>query len=413
MVSFKDNRADATNRILGHAPTARLAGGISNSFTGTRTLLDSVSGFWPVSGQFRIKTGTGRFEYIRYSSFTTPSSIVISARGTGGSTAVAHNTSDVLQLVGWEIPFGVQSASLGTTFNLEDIFQLGQLDAYENTEGIPDVELTIDKVGDGTKPLWLMATDPDFSTLKGRTADYKTDVAISIYPDTQDSATGTPDSVVFASGAVISSWSFSMPVDGPFTESITLVANDKSWGQEEGVPSGIFPLSNSYDATVVGSGVERIEDFDEVNSTLPADVPDPDHLQSIEVSVDITREDIFELGKKTPFFRSVTFPVTVTTTFETITDKGDLVTALGNGRQNLTNRTIILKTKGGLKIDLGTKNKISSLTFEGFDAGGGNGTVTYEYTNSNALTISHDAFPGAYDTNYDLPNFDEVAPGQP
>jgi hypothetical protein len=138
---------------------------------------------------------------------------------------------------------------------------------------------------------------------------------------------------------------------------------------------------------------------------LPADVSSFDHIQSVEVSVDITRQEIFELGFKTPFFRAVSFPVAVTTTIETITDKGDLIDAKGDGSDNLVDRTILLKTQGGLQIDLGAKNKISSVTFEGFDAGGGNGTVTFEYQNSNRLTITHDGFVNAFDDNTDLLGF--------
>ena len=410
-LSIKDNRADATSRIMSSQlnPDANLASGIGPS-TGIIQFNQNRQGQWPASGHVRIKTGTNLFEYIRYGTFLAANRIGALTRGTVGTTAQSHASGNTVQLLGWEVPFGVQSVSIGTTFNLEDVFHLGQLDAYENVEGIPEVEVTAERVLDGTKPFWLMVTDPEFTTLKGRTAKYKVDLAVNVYPDTQDSAFGTPDSVCVASGMAISAWSLSMPTDGNFTESITLVGNDKTWGGEEGTPSGIFPTSSSYDATVIGSGVQRSEDFDRPNSTLPADVPSGDHIQSIEVSVDLAREDIFELGSKTPFFRAVTFPVTVTTTFETITDKGDLVTALGNGRQNLQNRTIILKTKCGLRVNLGTKNKLSSVTFEGFDAGGGNGTVTMEYTNSNFLTITHDQFPGPYDTNYKLPNFPEVQP---
>lgn len=398
-LSIKDNRGEPTNIILGWHKNGTLASGIAAG-TSQIAFNESLSGIWPnPTGQFRIKTGSNQMEYILYTTWLDEFTVGGLTRGHAGTTAQAHNSADVAQLNGWEVPFGVQSVSVGTTFNLEDVFQIGQLDAYENVEGIPEIEVTIEKVSDGTKPLWLMVTDPDFLTLKGRTANYKADIAVSVYPDTQDSATGTPDSNMVASGMVVSSWAYSITADGNFTESVTLAGNDKSWGNEEGIPSGYFPTSDSYDATVVGSGVQRIEDFDVANTTYPADIPSGDHIQSVDISVDIAREDIFELGSKTPFFRAVTFPVTVTTTFEAITDKGDLVTALGNGRSNLTNRTIIIKTKGGLKINLGTKNKLSSVTFEGFDAGGGNGTVTYEYTNSNSLTITHDAFPDAFDNN--------------
>ena len=34
---------------------------------------------------------------------------------------------------------GVQSVSMTTTFNLEQAFQLGQLEIYENIEGVPSI----------------------------------------------------------------------------------------------------------------------------------------------------------------------------------------------------------------------------------------------------------------------------------
>lgn len=398
-LAIKDNRVDATSYIAGSAPTRGLAASIAPADTSIQ--LDALaSGIWPSAGMFAVTpSGSDTIELIRYTGATPSSGFIGVERGAAGTTALNHEIGGVTAVQGWEIPFGVQSAGFTTTFNLEDVFQLGQLDAYENVEGIPEVEITAERVLDGTKPFWLMVTDPDFTSLKGRTANYKADMAVSVYPDVQDSAEGTPDSTVVASGMFISSYTLSFPTDGNFTESVSLVGNDKSWGGEEGVPSGIFATSDAFDATVVGSGVLRSENFDVAGSTLPADVPSADHLQSIEMSVDITREDIFELGSKTPFFRAVQFPVTVTTTFEAITDKGDLVNAFGDGRDNLVNRTIILATDSGLTINLGTKNKLSSVTFDGFDAGGGNGTTNFEYTNSNSLTVTHTGFPDRFSYN--------------
>lgn len=410
-LAIKDNRVDPTPVIEGILPNSTLASGISAAAVGLINLGSSVSGQWGDSaGMVKIRgvdaNGDPAIEFIRYSGFDSPSGIVFTTRGVAGSTALAHTAASTVRVPGWEVPFGVQSASFGTTFNLEDVFQLGQLDAYENVEGIPEIEVSVERVLDGTKPIWLMVTDPDQTSLKGRTANHRADIALNVYPDTQDSAIGTPDSVVVASGMFVSAWSASLPTDGNFTESVTLVGNDKSWGLEEGTPSGIFTNSDTYDARVVGSGVQRSEDYDSAASTLPTDISTFDHIQSVEVSVDITREEIFELGQKTPFFRAVQFPVEVTSTFETITDKGDLVTAKGDGSDNLTNRSIVIKIKGGLKIDLGSKNKLSSVNFDGFDAGGGNGTVQFEYTNSNRLTITHDQFtPDPFKTNLDLPGF--------
>jgi hypothetical protein len=284
---------------------------------------------------------------------------------------------------------GMQSVSVSTAFNLEDVFHIGQIDTYENVEGIPDIEVTMERVLDGTKPLWLMVTDPAETTLKGRTADFKADVAINVYPDTQDSATGTHDSVVMCSGMYVSSVSYNFVADGNFTESVTLVGNDKTWDLTTSqAPSGHFATADAYDATVVGDGVQRTEDFDTASSTLPGDLPTDDHIQSITVSADIGREEIYELGSKQPYYRSVTFPIVVTSSFEVITSEGDKVNALST-QDNLTDRTIVLATLGGLTINLGANNKLNNITYGGFDAGGGNGAVTMEYQNSNSLTITH------------------------
>jgi hypothetical protein len=225
-LSIKDNRADATDKILGVLPDGTLASGIAAG-TGEIQFNESLSGVWPnPTGEFRIKTGANTIEYIRYGVWLDDQTVATLTRGAAGSTAQAHSSGDVGQYIGWEVPLGVQTVSIGTAFNTEDVFTLGQLDAYENVEGIPEIEVAVERVLDGTKPLWLTVTDPDFTTLKGRTADYKVDVALSVYPDSQDSAIGTPDSTVVASGSFISAWSVSMPTDGNFTESITLVAND-------------------------------------------------------------------------------------------------------------------------------------------------------------------------------------------
>lgn len=402
-LSIKGNQFDPTDVILGVLSDGTLGSGISAS-DGEIAFNESLSGVWPANGMFRVKTGSNRIEYIRYGAFISSSGVGSLDRGAAGSTAGAHSLNDVAQLGGWEVPLGVQTVSIGTTFNLEDAFTIGQLDAYQVVEGLPEAEMTVENVLDGTKPLWLMVTDPDFSELKGRTAEYQADLAVTVFPDTGSSAIGTADSNVVVSGAFISSWSLDMPADGNFVESITMVANNKSWGLEEGTPSGYFPASDSYDAEVIGSGIQRTEDFDRTASTLPADIPAADKISNINISADITREDLFELGQKTPSFRSVTFPVTVTTTFETVTSEGDNVNAIGDGRTNLVNRTMSIVTKSGLVINLGTKNKLSSVNFEGFDAGGGNATVTFEYTNSNSLTITHAGFPNAFSNNQDLPN---------
>lgn len=362
------------------------------------------------------------------------------------NTAAATNevaqlqpNTDIAPSGRWEVARGVQSVGVTTTFNFESVFQLGQLETYEFIEAEPEIEVTVEKVLDGTKPLWFMVTGPrGSSTITARTASYKTDVAISIYSDTQTRATGLPYSVCLGSGMVVSSVSYTFPVDGNFTESITLVGNDKIWGdyalggdpypQQTGVnhqllgttqtpvgfPSGVTPGVGGYgpfttqeDARVIGQGVQRRESFKLSDSRLPTQIPGVsssgtlenivEHIQNITVSTDLGREDIFELGRKRPFFKFVTFPIEVTCAIEVITSQGDLIDAYSREEtctrtQNTTDEHIKLVLCEGLTLDLGTKNRLQSVEQTGGDTGGGNMTITYNYTNQNDLTITHAVF---------------------
>lgn len=334
----------------------------------------------------------------------------------------------------WEVGRGVQSVGMTTTFNFEQVFELGQLEIYEYIELEPEIEVTVEKVLDGTKPLWFMATGPrGATTLSERTASYRTDVAISIYSDTKTRATGLPISMVLGSGMYISSVTYTFPVDGNFTESITLVGNDKIWADFEGVagpadfypsatgstgfltgtaavPAG-FPSGTQFvtleDAQVIGSGVQRRESMRLDLTRLPTQIPGVsssgtledivEHIQNITVSTDLGREDIFELGKKRPFVKFVTFPIEVTTSIEVITSQGDFINAVAREEtctrsQNTTNESIQLALCEGLRINLGTKNRLQSVEMAGGEAGGGNMTITYNYSNFNDLTITHTTF---------------------
>lgn len=397
-LALKDNALTGSNtHVMGSVSGTTLDGDITAG-AASITLGVDVSSIWPATGTVVIEgSGTNAREYVTYTGITT-TTLTGCSRGAAGTTGAIHSSGAKVEVAGWELPLGVQSVSIGTTFDLEDVFTLGQLDAYENVEGTPEIEMSIERVLDGTKPLWLMVTDSDFTSLKGRTANFKVDAAVSVYPDSQDSATGTADSTVTCSGMFVTNYSVSMSAEGNFTESVTLAGNDKTWSTPLGTPAGMFDSAAAYNATTAGSGVLRSEEFNRSGSTLPAEISADDHITSIDVSADITREDIFELGQKKAYYRAVSFPVTVTTSFEIVTSEGDKVNA-DSTVDNLTARQITLKTTDGLDVNLGANNKLASVDLSGFDAGGGNATVTLEFTNSNALTVSHSSFPTAMDTN--------------
>jgi hypothetical protein len=365
----------------------------------------------PATGQFITPSG----EVLKY---TVKGTISLSSGGTiGGITRAFVNTrptaiqsGNLLKWHGWEVVHGVQSVGVTTNFSLEQVFEFGQIEIYENVEAQPEVEVTVERVLDGAKPMWFMVTDETQDTLNEAISTYKVDIGLNIYSDAQNRASGTVRRFMFMSGMYISNATYTYTVDGNFTESVTLVGNDKTWAQSANAPSGYWTSANTGDGVEGAtdnnngfpSGVQRRENFALSGCQLPTDLPGvpgagvgnaasgiDEHLQTVTLSVDIGREDLFELGSKLPFFKTVTFPVEVSATFEVVTSEGDLVEAISTAETNLTNQSIRIYTDEGLTINLGSENKLLSIDFGGGDAGGGNDTVTYTYQTFNVFSVSH------------------------
>lgn len=302
---------------------------------------------------------------------------------------------------------GLQSVGLSTRFNLESIFEIGQLEQYEIIENIPDVEVTLEKVLDGYPLIYHLATNGATSaSLSGR-SNVKSTVAVSYFTDTQDSASGTPLSQALISGVFPSSLTYSCQVQGPTTESVTLVGNNKSW-----LSSG-FTFTGGFlndDSPIGTGGVQRRENIVFGNlpnsSLLPTDIPNISssgyaetesdgtfkaHISSIRVSTNLGREQLFELGRRGPYHRFVNFPTEVRTDIEIYCQKGDLKDAYEENESNLTDQTIILNFDESTRINCGTKNKLNSITETGGNAAqnGGNRSTTFSYTNFNSLTVTH------------------------
>ena len=116
------------------------------------------------------------------------------------------------------------------------------------------------------------------------------------------------------------------------------------------------------------------------------------YLNSVSISVDLGREDIQQLGKKAPYFRYVSFPVDVTCDIEVTAVGGDNIDAAEEAN-NLSNHSIQFVLDDSTVIQLGNKNKVTSVSYGGGDAGGGNATITYSMTNSNDLSVMHSGDP--------------------
>ena len=309
----------------------------------------------------------------------------------------------------WVAAHGVQSVGLSTTFTLEQAFELGQLSIYENIEGVPEVEATVNKVLDGYPPLYLLATSSSADDSLIHRAESTTWMSLGIWPDTTISASGTPTQQVEMTGMSVTAVSYELTVDSSFTESITLVGNDKAWLYESACADAGWSLSpvagafeTNNDSPVGTGGVQQRENFNTALSTLPAEATTGNaRIQSINISADISRENIFELGQKKTVARFVNFPVEITCDIEVIPSSGDMVNAFAQGCatalskpcagavNNTEDRTIKITTCEGTVIDLGSKSRLSSVNYGGGDAGGGNATVSYTYTTFNDFTVSH------------------------
>jgi hypothetical protein len=340
-----------------------------------------------------------------------------------------------------QVVHGLQSAGITTNFNLEQVFEMGQLAIYQNVENIPEIEVTLNKVLDGYPLLYILGTEAGSAvntslvaqspTISGR-QNARVDVELSIYSDSKDASEGTPISVVHCNGMYVSSVSYTFPVDGNFTEDVTLVGNDKIWG---GSATGSFDDA-APDDPAAAEGVNRRQHLDMTACVFPTQIPGivksgndkgknvaqssglgfNTHFQNITVSTDFGREAIFELGTFAPYARYVTFPVEVTSEFEVLAISGDDINATESGyykgsyeydgtatvadpsdtgcenpRFNLLDQRIFLQTCEGTKIWLGDKNKLTSVNYAGGDTGGGNVTVTYSYSTFNDFIVVHES----------------------
>ncbi len=305
---------------------------------------------------------------------------------------------------------GLQSVGMNSNFSLDQIFEIGQLEIYENVEDVADIEVSLEKVIDGETLLFVLASNGLCKTDLVAAVKNRSDVYLSIFDDAQSNATGSPRNVCWNSGCYISNVSYTYNVDGNATESLSFVGNDRFWNSVAGgtasSPTAQFGTitTGEFGSDAPLSGVVRRTDIDLGGSEIPdlvkgqegdlANIPanyGNYHIQSVSISADFGQENLLELGRFGPYAKFVTFPIEVSCEFEVIATSGDLKSVSGINK-NLLNQDILIKDSAGTVIDLGSsgagKNKLSSISYSGGDAGGGNSTVTYSYTNFNSLIVN-------------------------
>lgn len=317
-------------------------------------------------------------------------------RGPSGTDVPAINT-------GWDRVHGLQTVGINTNFNLEPVYQMGQLELYDNYEEVPEVEVTLNKVIDGHPLIYAMAQG---TGSLNQIANNRCGIQLGIFADSATASTGTPGQLLEIEPAYVQTATYTLGTDGNFTEDVTLVANDKSWVAPQDWGGYGSTDSNFWFSDPTGLGIARRQQYDLTRSLLPTGLSNAasdlrytfggiapgSRVSSITITANLGREEIRELGQRRPFIRYINFPVEITCEIEVTSASGDLVgvdntNAVCANPKALENKTIKVVLCDGTTFDLGSKNKLTTVNMAGGDTGGGNATVTYSYQNFNDFTF--------------------------
>lgn len=314
---------------------------------------------------------------------------------------------------------GVQSGSDSVAIPTNDVNEWGQIAPYEITEDTADVTIDITRVLDGCTPLYLSATEGSTSaSLSGR-QDQKCVLAFGMYDSTADYVSGAPIVICELSGAQPTSLNYQFSVDGPFTETISFISNNREFSPGSAPKYGALPTNPTANGTdepcaltACSGGVQLKENFryDGAYATLlPTIIPGISSsgtnpivngrptvpVQSVSMSVDLTRDTINQLGQRTAYARLVNFPVDVTTEIVVLDQSGDgvdiseLGTLVGCEYTNAPLARIRVSTDSGLIIDVGSKNKLTNVSHEYGSSDGGNAQYTLTFTGKSVMSVFH------------------------
>lgn len=269
---------------------------------------------------------------------------------------------------------GFQSISINASVDFEQVFELGCLDIYENLEGIPSAEVTAERaLPESGSTQWVSLSAAATSSTQS--------ASLYVMDDSLLGGTHSPSGVIQASQGYVSSYSVNMPVDGFATDTLTIVCDTLKWERTAGgticVPGAAGNTSNN-----------RVKYRNDYSSSETLDLG----IQNVSFSVDIGREDLFELGKKSPFFRAATYPIEVTADFEVLANSttarfspaGSSATKLTFERDQTSNVTsdVAVAFNG---YNMGSGCRLVGTNYAGGDAGGGNATITFSYLGYNYL----------------------------
>lgn len=304
-----------------------------------------------------------------------------------GSTALAtpqYNQSG--SVTGLIAVHGANSVTMNTNFNLEQVFQLGQLELYDNVVTDPSVECTISKTLDGHPTIYELAVGTGGIVAN---ANKRTKLVMGVGSDTDNSL--SVSNTIVCDPIYLSSVSYNLSTDGNFTEECNFVGNDKAISAS---------ADNLFSAPAkAAQGVSKVLRRQNLNTglcNLPAEVANQ-NIQSISISADFGREEMFKLGRLSTFHRYVNFPLEVSCDIEVIATGLDTLavdvpdtSCSGLSLTESSGKFVLCDPTGGntsYTIDLGAKLKLTSVAFAGGDTGGGNANLTFSYVTFNDLSV--------------------------
>ena len=285
-----------------------------------------------------------------------------------------------------DIQNGFQSISINASVDFEQVFELGCLDIYENLEGIPSAEVTAERALPSTG---VVGGVTQWISLANAATSNSQNAYLYVMDDSLlGGGSHSPSGVIQATDGYVSSYSVNMPVDGFATDTLTIVCDTLQWER-----SADGSICNPGDTNNTGS--DRVQYRNDYLSTATQDLG----IQNVSFSVDIGREDLFELGKKSPFFRAATYPIEVTSDFEVLanataarfgpfgtkaSDPSAAASKLSFTRNQTTDITQDLHVQFN-GYNMGSGCRLVGTNYAGGDAGGGNATITFSYLGYNYL----------------------------
>jgi hypothetical protein len=295
----------------------------------------------------------------------------------------------------------IQSVGITTSLEYEQLFELGRLQIFENVEGLPSIEVTLERaIGvysgansttldafteDGT--LWNICANSSPGGAKEKNqftnaAGRQFNVNMTTADDNSSNVVGS----VSATGMYLSNYSLNFAVEGPATESVTLVGNSCEWGSglirkpsKAGYLNDVQGSTDGHDGSASGIIQRKHVTGGSVGTG---------GLQSLSFTVSFDREDLLTLGSKYPYFKATSFPVETSLELEYIAGKNssgfNFTESDCNVGANIEDADI---EAGNRTFHFGDMNW-TGTSKSGGDAGGGNQTITQSYVGYNQYNVS-------------------------